>query len=169
MMKKLALVALATTMVGTAFAQGNTYPYNLSVRGGLVLPIDSSYSDISSSFFGLGIDYTFANSLLKGGETFLSVDYQSKTFGRDKGSVFPVAINQKFFIAQGANQTRSYYFVGLGASFIDFRGSTSAFSGRAGFGTELGEKLFAEATLFLSDRSGGVRPNAIGLFLGYRF
>ena len=57
-MKKSILVALA--VVGAAAAHADsTYPYNFSIRLGVVFPIDNSYSNISDSFAGAGLEYAF--------------------------------------------------------------------------------------------------------------
>lgn len=167
-MNKLALAAFATLAISGA-AMADTYPYNVSVRGGVVFPIDKSYSNISSTFFGVGVDIALNKSLFKGGETFISVDYQSKTLGRDKGSVFPIMLNQKFWGAGKLNGTRTYTILGLGAVVVDYTGSSTTIGGRAGLGLELSEQAFTEAVLTLSDKTGGLRANGLGFYIGYRF
>jgi hypothetical protein len=167
-MKKAIFAAMAALgIVGSAAAQG--YPYNFSVRGGVVFPIDRSYSNISSSFFGLGAEYTLDTSFIKGGETFLSLDYISKTLGRDKGSVLPFAINQRFFLGNQTFGARSYYYIGLGGAVVDFNGSDTVLGARFGVGRELNTQFFTEATLFVNDKSNGLRTTSFGLYLGFRF
>ncbi|GEM_PF-797803 len=152
-----------------AGAQAQGYPYNFTVRGGVVFPIDSSYSNVSSTFFGVGIDYTFTSPLIKGGETYLSLDYHAKTFGKDKGSVFPIALNQRIFGKANSEGNRTYAFFGLGATVVDFAGSETVLGARLGVGIELSTSLIGEATLYLADKKNGVQPNSFGLFLGYKF
>jgi hypothetical protein len=167
-MNKAVFAAVAALgVVGSAHAQG--YPYNFSVRGGVVFPIDSSYSNISSSFFGIGIDYTLATPIIKGGETFLSLDYHSKSLAKERGSVFPFAINHKWFGPANGENNRTYFFGGIGGTVVDFNGSNTVLSARLGAGLEFNQQLFTEAILFVPDKKSGIRATSFGLFLGYKF
>jgi len=170
------LVAIAA-LVGvcsSAFAQNESnildaYPYGISIRGGIAFPFDTNYSDKANSLIALGGDYTLKRSLVHGGESFISLDYLVKDFQGGRGTVFPLAINQKWFTGHVGESGRSYYFLGAGVSFVDYGSSNTVVSGRAGIGAELGEKIFIEATLFFGDRAQSIRPNAVGAYLGYRF
>jgi hypothetical protein len=166
-MKKSILVALA--IVGAAAAQADNYPYSFSVRGGVIFPIDSSWSRISDSFAGIGIDYAFEKSFIAGGETFLSLEYQGKDFGKSRGSVWPLTLNQKWYFGNEYQGRRPYYFAGVGIAFIDFAGSDTAAAFRIGAGKEFSEHVFAEATLQFTDKASGISANGLGLYLGYRF
>lgn len=163
-------VASAQTAAGSG-GENDYYPYNFSVRGGIAFPIDDNYSNQASSLLALGVEYTFGKSLLPNGETYFSLDYLAKdvrTIGGD-GTVTPIAINQRFFLQRRADGNRTYAFVGLGASFVNYGQSNTVFSGRGGVGLELGPRIFTEATLFLGDNANGLRPDALAIYLGYRF
>lgn len=165
--KMLAAVA-ALGVVGAAQAQ-STYPYNIAVRGGLVFPIEDRFSDIGGSLLGLGVDYTLPRSLVKGGETYLSLDYISQTLGGED-RVWPIAINQKVYQSGGEFGKRTYAFVGLGGVIVDAQGADgTAFLLRGGLGKELGNNIFGEATLTLADKTDGFRANGLGLYIGYRW
>ncbi|MGV3617843.1 MAG: hypothetical protein ACO1SV_21165 [Fimbriimonas sp.] len=164
-------VIAALGIAGAASAQTSTIdltPVGISVRGGVVLPLDSTLENLGTSLLGLGIEYTLPTSYLRTGETFLALDYFAPRFAGDKGSVFPLTINQRWYNDVDAAR-RTYYFLGLGATFIDIVNSDVAIGVRGGFGTELGDRIFAEVAGYLSDKKGGARANAVGLYLGYRF
>lgn len=156
-----------------ASAQGDTRtidltPAGLTIRGGVALPIDPSLTDVGASLFGLGIDYAPPRTLIRGGETYFSIDYFSARFGAGRGSVFPVAFNYRVYDNPNALR-RNYYFVGVGATFLDVQSAGTAIGFRGGVGTELGQNIIAEITGYISDRAGGARGNAIAFYLGYRF
>jgi hypothetical protein len=167
-MKKSILVALA--VVGAAAAHADsTYPYNFSIRLGVVFPIDNSYSNISDSFAGAGLEYAFEKSFVAGGESYLSLDYQGKDFGKTKGTVMPLCLNQKWFTGDQQLGLRSYYFLGVGAAFVDYNGSEAAACARLGVGKEFNQNLFGEISLLISDQAAAVRPNSINLYVGWHF
>jgi hypothetical protein len=167
-----AAVLAAFGIAGAASAQTRTLdlqPVGVSVRGGVVLPLDNQLEDLGTSLIGLGVEYTLPQPLIRsGGETFLSLDYIAAKIGGDKGSVFPLAINQRWYTDESAIR-RSYYFFGVGATFLDLDRAETTIGIRGGFGTELGDRIFAEVAGFLSDKAGGARANGLGLYLGYRF
>ena len=170
--KALATLAAVVGVCGVASARQsdaiNAYPYGLSVRFGVGFPIDDNYSNMTNNLLGLGIEYQLNNSLLKTGETYLSLDYLSKDL-RGDNTVFPFLINQRFYSSSKTSGNRSYAFLGLGVSFVDDAGSTTVLSGKAGLGMELGERIFAEGAVYLGDRAHNIRPNALAVYLGYRF
>ena len=172
--QNLVAVSALFAVCGSAMAQNegsrvDAYPYNLSVRGGIGLPIDENLRDAGKSLIAVGADYLLRRSFIKGGESFLSFDYIVKDTKSDKNRIIPIAINQKFYQGVEGQENRPYYFVGLGITFVNEKSSNTVLSGRAGVGLDLGERIFTEATLFLGDRAANVRPNLIGLYLGYKF
>jgi hypothetical protein len=174
-MRKKTLAALVAVLGISSVASAQSrdaidlYPYNFSVRAGAVFPIDSTFSRVGNTLIGLGFEYDFGRSLLAGGETYLSLDYQTAGFQGNRGSAFPIAINQRFYTGNREIGNRTYAFVGIGVTVVDVVSTDTVLSARGGVGLELGERTYAEGTLFIGDKTGGVRPNAIGLFLGYRF
>jgi hypothetical protein len=172
--QNLVAVAALVGLGGSAIAQNESsridaYPYNLSIRGGVGLPIDENFRDFSKSLIAVGADYLLRRSLIKGGESYLSFDYIVKDTKNDTNRVIPIAINQKFYQGAEGEENRPYYFVGLGVTFVSENSSNTVLSGRAGIGLDLGERIFTEATLFLGDRAANIRPNLIGIYLGYKF
>lgn len=163
------LAALGTA--GAASAQTKTIdltPVGVTVRGGVVLPLDSTLESLGNSLIGIGLEYQLNRSYLPKGETFVALDYFSPRVAGDKGSVFPLTINQRWYTDENALRRR-YYFLGIGASFIDIVNAETAIGIRGGFGAELGDRLIAEVAGYLSDKAGGARANAVGVYLGYRF
>jgi hypothetical protein len=167
-MKKSILVALAVVGAVSAHAD-DTYPYNFSIRLGVVFPVENSYSNISDSFAGVGLEYAFEKSFVAGGESYLSLDYQGKDFGKSKGSVMPLLLNQKWFVGNQEFGLRSYYFVGVGAAFVDYNGSDATIAARLGVGKEFNRNFFGELSLMLADQASGVRPNSVNAYVGWRF
>ncbi|MFY9235195.1 MAG: hypothetical protein WAO58_12140 [Fimbriimonadaceae bacterium] len=169
----LAALVGALAVSGISSGQSNYYPINLSFRAGGVFPIDDNLADLGNSLFGLGIDYRIDKPFFEGGETFFSLDWFSGTTTGRKGNVFPVMVNQKWYTRQsedGSEGSRSYFFLGAGAVFIDVAGSDTVIGLRGGVGVELGSAFFTEGTFFISDRArGDVRATAAGVYLGYRF
>ncbi len=172
MTRTLTTAVIATLGIcGVASAQQastlNASPNNITVRGGVALPVDKSLSNVSNSFGNIGVEYQFGDSLFKGGETYLSVD----AFFKDLSNViaYPVAVNQRFFTGQNAQGHRNYFFVGVGMTFVNVTSSANAISARGGFGTELGPNIIAELGGYISDRAAGVRGNAVTFNVGYRF
>jgi len=180
MNKKFFTAAVAALgIVGAASAQSSSTqidatPSNLTIRGGVVFPLDSELRKASDLFAGLGLDYEFPTQLIKGSTTFASVDWWLKASNGTNGNVFPLTVTQRFYSGKGNNyykEGRSYFFVGGGIAIIDVEHkSSSKFCFRGGIGTELGPNIIAEASLTLSDRSKtDVRANAVGVYIGYRF
>ena len=169
----------ALGIVGVACAQSSSTqidatPSNLTLRGGIVLPLDNHLRDASDLFGGVGLDYEFPSQMIKGSTTYASVDWWFRASNGDNGNVFPLTITQHFYTGHGNSyykDGRSYFFVGGGIAVIDVGGKSSAkFCLRGGLGTELGPNIIAEASLTLSDRSKtDVRANGVGVYIGYRF
>jgi hypothetical protein len=176
-MRKLILAgALAGALSGVASAQFGVdqlevHPTDFSFRAGLFLPFDERLQDISGTFVNLGMEYVVSRQWVRGSESYLAVDWFSRSFRGDRGNVIPVSINQRFY--QGLNEfghRRGYYFLGLGAFFIDTESSQAVLGLRGGVGTHLSQSVFVEATAYVSDRTReNVRMTGIALNLGYRF
>ncbi len=158
----------ATAIAGAQTSSIDTSPNNITIRGGVALPVDQSLSNVSNTFTNVGIEYLFNRSLIKGGDTYLSVDAFFKDF--NGVTAYPVAINQRFFTGANPAGRRSYYFVGVGLTWTSVTNKTSNGVGaRGGIGIELGPNIIAELTGYISDQAGGTRANAVAINLGYRF
>ncbi len=159
-------VASAQDRTGTDYT-----PTGMSLRGGVTIPLDSTLSRLGNTLFDIGIDYQVPTSFLRNSETYISFDYWASSLRFNKGSVIPIAINQRFYSGgQGALEgSRTYLFVGLGAAFIDIDNSEAAIMVRGGIGKELGPNTFFETIGTFSDRAGGGRANAVAFNIGYRF
>jgi len=173
MTRKLTTAAIIATIGACSAAnaqvsnQLNTSPNNITIRGGIALPADSSLSNVSSTFTNLGFEYQFGDSLFKGGDTFLSVDAFFNNF--DHVVAWPIAVNQRFYTGTNAAGHRSYYFIGVGMTFLNVTTSGGAIAARGGLGTELGPNIVAELGGYISDRAEGARGNAVTFNIGYRF
>ena len=162
------LTAICVSSVASAQEKLDTNPNNITIRGGVALPVDQSLSNVSSTFIDVGIDYLFNASLIKGGETYLSVDGFFNNF--NGVTAYPVAINQRFYTGSNPAGRRSYYFIGIGMTWTDVTDKTyDAISARGGIGIELGQNIIAELTGYISNEAGGTRANAVAINLGYRF
>jgi hypothetical protein len=148
-------------------------PTGISLRGGIMIPIDNNTRDFAKFWAGFGLDYTFDRRFLKNADTFISVDYLFKSSSGDRGSMWPVLLGSRFYTADELNYEeggRTYLFAGIGAVFFDAVGSDTRVGGKVGVGREFGPFIFGEATLFLSEQSkGGISANSIAFYLGYRF
>lgn len=173
-MRNLTAVAVVAALgiAGAASAQQtrtlNLTPSGLSVRGGVVFPLDSNLRDVSNSLIGLGVDYQLPTPLIKGGETYLAFDYFAKKIAGEGGRVWPVTINQRVY-ANNNGGRRTYYFLGAGVAFIDVNKAQTVLALRGGFGTELSDRIFAEVAGTVSEKGKDTSANAVGLYLGYRF
>lgn len=143
---------------------------NLAVRGGVVLPIDSSLRNVANQFIGAGVDYTFDKQYVQNWTTYLSADWIGKAGNGGHGNIFPVCINGRFDLG-GSHSSGLYGIVGIGAFFVDVASASDTTLGvRGGVGYNLGPNIFTELTGFLTTASsGGVRPSGVGLYIGYRF
>jgi hypothetical protein len=165
-----AAVVAALGVFGAANAQthADLYPYGITVRAGVAVPIDRSLTNVANALANIGLEYELRTPLLRNGETYLSADFFFKGFGGNgNGTVIPVMINQRVYTSI-ADQ-RSYFFFGVGAAFMNVAGNGTALAARGGVGQELGPHVVAEIAAYISDRAGGARANAITFNLGYRF
>jgi len=174
-MRRIISAAAILTAIGVSAVAGaqstssiDTSPNNITIRGGVALPIDKSLSNVSSTFTNVGLEYNFNNSLIKGGDTYLSVDAFFYNF--NGVTAYPIAVNQRFYTGTNPAGRRSYFFIGVGMTWTDVSSSTyDAISARGGIGIELGPNIIAELAGYISDEAGGTRTNAITINLGYRF
>lgn len=165
----------AATTVGQGEATPNPTPAYFTLRGGVDFSIDSELSDVSSILLGLGVDFTFSNNIFKNAETYLSVDWLARTHGNERFNLFPLALNERFYLSPnqtgkyGASVGTAYAFIGLGGTIYDFSNSNFRFSGRLGIGTQFADRWIAEATIFLAEPDYGLHADAIGVYVGYKF
>ena len=174
-----AAIAAMIAISGVANAQYsgstsvNARPSGVTFRGGIILPVDSNLRDVSTTFIGIGMEYSLTHTYLNSGETFVSVDWFGKSGSGAHGNVFPVCINQRFYTGTKTNRYgsgRTYFFVGAGVTFIDVTEATNQIGARGGIGMELGPSIVVEAAGYLSGKArDGVSADAVGLYVGYRF
>jgi hypothetical protein len=173
MRKSLTVAALVAAfgVASVASAQTSTselYPYGITLRGGVAVPIDRTLTNVASALMDIGVEYDLRTPLLKNGESYFSLDYWFKGFGGSGGgSVMPFMINHRVYTSVA--DYRSYFFFGVGAAFMNVNGNGTALAARGGVGQELGPRVIAEIAAYLSDRAGGARANAITFNIGYRF
>ena len=161
---------LGAAAIATAQAPIDARPSGIAFRGGLVVALDKDLRDRDKTWAGLGLDYTFTTQYLKGGETYISVDYIFNSSSGNKGSYWPVMLSHRFYNNDGAEEgKRSYLNAGIGAVFFDIESSEVGAGLKFGFGREFGPNIFGEATLFLSEARQGINANSIGFYIGYRF
>lgn len=145
-------------------------PSGISLRAGVVIPIDDPISDISELWGGLGLDYAFTKQFLPNGETYVSLDYIFNNIG-GRNSWWPLMLGHRFY--RGGNdlgEERMYLNVGLGAIFTNLGTSETVFGGKVGIGKEFGPNIFGEITLFLAeDNRFGQNVSCFGAWLGYKF
>ncbi len=172
MVKAAAAIAAISACAVASAQSGNldTTPTGISVRAGIAISMDSGLTNnVASSLIGLGLEYRFSSSLLKSGETYISLDYMTKNFSGNKGTIMPLAINQRFFMAKQGTNRRTYGFLGIGIAVTDVVTSGTSLCFRGGFGAELGANTFAEIALTLADAQNNIKANTLGIYLGYRF
>jgi hypothetical protein len=140
----------------------------LTLRGGVMLPIDSALTDAGSVFFNIGFDWELQPGFFRPG-TALAIDFLFPST-RFQDNIIALAFQQRFFQPMDAAGLRRYFFVGLGAAHVDIGRADIVLLGKAGFGVEVSPRTVVEATLFVSDRTrGGVNVNALMGSIGYRF
>jgi hypothetical protein len=173
-MKKAIFGTAALLMVSAmASAQGEHVdftPHGVTLRAGLVVPIDTTLRDVSNFFGGVGIDYTL-DKTFRSNETYISFDGSFKDFSSDKDSFYPIAINERI---RGARKSTA---VGVGDTYTFFgvggvlsRQDSVKFFGRGGVGVELSPTTVVEVAGTLSAKnSAGESFNTVAIYLGYRF
>ena len=177
-MRRILISAAAATALGisaSAMAQSNypgtTYtPTNISVKAGVGIPLDSSLSNVVTTFVAVGGEFQLPTPLIKGGDTYFSLDWFTKSL-TGKPSFLNLSVNERYYIGSDSQLGhRKYAFIGAGMDFLSITTSDNVVAFRAGLGAELGENIFSEAALYFGDKSSdGVHPSVVGLFVGYRF
>ena len=177
MKRMITLVATAATLAvctgafaqATGSARTDMTPHYFSFRAGAVFPFDSSLSDVQKTWIGIGADWRLPSSLLKDGETYVSVDWVGQDTKGTNGNAFPIMLNQKFW-GEDSGSGRAYAFAGVGVVFFDQGPSDNVLGMRGGVGKELSRMVFIEAALTLSEKAkGGQRLNSLAAYIGYRF
>jgi hypothetical protein len=163
----LAGVCLSTT----ASAQNSGFdftPYNIAVKVGVGLPLDSALADYGSPLIALGVEYTLNGTTNSSGATYISLDYLTASTEFNKG-VFPLCINERFYFNSGKEGPRTYGFLGVGGAVVNVNSANTVIAGRAGLGADLGPNTFFETALLITDRAYGATGDSVTLYLGYRF
>ena len=168
----------ATVLSASAFSQVthtpvDATPYNISIKAGLYWPIDSNLRSVDKLFSGLGLEYLFPTQIIRGSETYLEFDALLHTTASSNVTVFPLTINQRFWGAPGSSlfghQGRSYFSLGGGVTWIDPKGQAKL-TLHGGVGSDIGPRIFLEASLFVSEGDNTGLRNTGALFsVGYRF
>jgi hypothetical protein len=168
----LVLAALGVAALSGAQSTAIGEPTDLAFRVGGAYPFDSATRDeTGSSLIGIGADYFIKESLFKNGESFLSFDWLGKSASGAHGNLFPVMLNQRFYMKDTGEvgSGRTYFFLGAGVAFVDVFTAKAVPAIRGGVGKEFGPHIFGEATVVLSDAANGARANTVGAYIGYRF
>jgi hypothetical protein len=167
----LGLGALSSAQLGELGVEDWT-PHDTSFRIGGLLGMDQGLRQGGQGgLIGLGLDYNFRGSLIRGTDTFLSIDWFGPSFRFDQGNVIPVMLNFRSHNAGPMFGARStYWFGGLGVIFVNVGQQDTVWGARAGVGMNLGQHIFSEATIVFGGQArGNVTPTAVGLYIGYRF
>ena len=170
-MKRTIIFAAILALGAQSFAQQNPLmPVNMNIRGGFVYPLEDATRNFTGNMFGIGLDFNTNVSLVKGGMGYLSLDYAAKSIGGNKNTFVSVMYNQRFPLGYNkTTETSTYYFAGVGISFIDVTTSKSVLGVRGGVGADLSTNIFAEMTLTFSGNANGAKANTVGVFVGYKF
>lgn len=167
-----ALMVGALSMASVAFGQERKWdftPYGYSFRIGVAFPQDNGLKQGDDTFTALGVDFNFGSSVIRRGDSFLSVDMVAREFDGSGGTVWPIMFNNRFYI-RGAEDQRTYFIGGIGLNVMDFDDTDYELGARFGMGLELSQQMFLQGTYtFGRKNSDGVRPDHFGVYLGYRF
>lgn len=167
-MKKLLIIA--TVAVATVAHAQESSPIKADIRAGVQFPASA---DLSGTFWGLGVDLTFDKSLLRGSETFLSVDWVTKSSRNNRNNMFPIMLNQRWQLQQAGMESpvSTYAFAGVGLAIVDFGVSSTVLAGRIGLGANFSPNVFGEAAFIITSRAKttDIQGNHFGLYIGYRF
>lgn len=171
-MKSILILAAMGGLAAASSAQSLESPTNLAIRLGIHFPFDENVRDASGNLVNVGVDFFLQRSLLKGErtESYFSVDWLSKSGNGDKGNIFPILINQRWYSPQATgDENRTYFHAGVGAALMDVGSSDTVLAARIGAGVEFSKHLFGEANFLITGDADGYRGTGIGLQLGYRF
>jgi hypothetical protein len=150
-MNRIALLVAAFAAVPTAcFAQADwkDVPLQFALRAGAFAPTERELRDLDNVWFAAGADVEMMKGLFPNATTVISLDWMSRNGGSDS-NVFPLTVSQRWY--QGNWPTRTYFHLGIGPTFTDFRPSDVVFGARGGFGFEVSDRLFFEANFYWSD------------------
>lgn len=169
-MKRLLTAAVALCALAVpSIAQDNwaDVPMHFALRGGIFWPIEDELQDLDEIWFSLGADAEFERGFLTGASTVLSLDWFSRNGGASNNA-FPLMVSQRWYM--GVWPKRTYFQVGIGPVFTDFKPADIVFGARGGVGMEFNDRFFAEANLYWSDDTKqDVGVIGIGGFFGVRF
>ena len=173
-MRRYLLVLGALAIGAVAGAQAETDLSQAAVgfgfRFGGYWPVDSKLRNSANVWDDAAIEYDFQKSIMKTGTTYGAVDWISRNlFGGQHSAI--ISVNQRFY---GGNHRFAaggtpYFFVGVGAQFVDFNGNSgSSWMARGGIGSEFKGDWFLEAAGLVAPKVKGVDFSGISLSLGYR-
>jgi hypothetical protein len=175
-MTRLTLALGALAMCAVASAQAPSTDLGAAAQGfgfrlGAFFPADNKLRDAGTTWTDFGVDYDLQSSLIKNGTTYLSVDWASKGFF-GANHFLAATINQRFYggSKKYAGGGAPYFFLGIGGTWADFKGSTgSTWLARGGVGTELNNGWFLEAQGVVSPKVNNATLSGVGVSVGYRF
>ena len=169
---KTTLIALGALLISAgAYAQEAINLNGVSIRLGMAFPLDNTLQSANDNFTSIGLEFASPSSIAKGTDSYLSLDYFSKSLGTfGKGSVIPVAYNVRFY-QKGMTARQSYAFVGAGFAIVDINGGSETVAmARGGFGMNISDHAFVEAAgTFSAATNNSGSFNTIGFYVGYRF
>jgi hypothetical protein len=166
-------LGVSATAMGQVSYPGTSYtPVNITVKAGVGVPLDSNLSNVVTNFVAVGAEFQLPTPLIRGGDTYFSLDYFTKSFSGTPSFV-NLSINQRYYIGTSSEKAlghRKWAFIGAGMDFMNITTSDNVFAARAGLGAELGENIFAEVAGYVSDKSSdGIHADVAAFFIGYRF
>lgn len=168
MNKILSAALLGVALFGSAFAQQkwDFTPYGYSFRLGVAFPQSAATRGGDEMWNAIGVDYNLDSSVLRRGDSFLSLDMIMKEFGGQGGTIWSAMINNRFYTTEG--DTRNYFIGGLGFNIINVNGSEMLFGGRFGYGMEMSQQMFLQG-VYTFGAKGDLSPENFGVYVGYRF
>lgn len=170
-MKRFLAGALVIALI--PFAQAADQVFELgrtSVRLGGIYMFEKATRRVTGNMFSLGLDFELGPGILKGADTYGSVDWFGRSANGAKGNMIPFMLNQRLKLSQsipGGPQLYGYF--GLGFVNIDVTRAQTVWGFRAGVGAGLSQSVFAETGFTYSDSANGARANSFGFWLGYKF
>lgn len=172
MNKMIAAVAALGVMAGAVSAQSTAQkfdytPYNYSFRIGVGFPNDGALKANQDNWTNIGVDYNFNTSILRNGDSYLSVDWVTEEFSDYDNSMVTIFLNNRFYM----DETSQIYLIGgIGAVIAEFTaGKETIFGGRFGVGYNLGQNIFLTGTYTFAGKVDGINPSHTSINIGYRF
>jgi hypothetical protein len=170
-MKRLITLTILGLATVSSFAQSpSSINFSgLTVRLGGIYPWEKKTRSVTGNMLAVGLSIPMPRPLLSKGESYVSIDWYGKSAGGAKGNMFPVMINQRFFMDPNEDEgRRSYFDLGLGIVHMDITSAKTVPGLRAVMGKELSDKLIGEIALVLSGDANKAKANSIGFFLGWK-